>query len=329
MAHPGQRCSVLRPHSPLAAHVGLPNKAKRHCVPGPAGTLGTSGRQAVWGAQGAARSWGCQGPGNIQHPEENPRPVEHLGPGGIEDVRGASRTWGHWGAAAASSSWGHPEPWVASGTLLCTEYPASPRIQAASSPRGNPVPSWASSTWEHLGPQERTWDPAGHWDMGLSGIWGCTHILGGHPVRSCIPYPAASHTQQHPVPSSIPYREPQPRATPHWLPGTPFPPDRPKPLWSPLGLSEPRKQQSPAWVRAGCTQLAGRCPPSPIPPDSHGDSKGRAGTARHGTARHGTPRGEGGPCTHLIAQQHDDHVLLGVLVDLRQPGLRGSRAVSG
>lgn len=63
MAHPGQRCSILCPHSPLAAHVSLPGEGKCHRVPGPAGTLGASGKQVVWGAQGAARTGGIRDPG--------------------------------------------------------------------------------------------------------------------------------------------------------------------------------------------------------------------------------------------------------------------------
>lgn len=160
-AHPGQRCSVLCPHSPLAAHIGLPREGKCHHVPGVAGTLGASGKQAAWGAQGVARNWGCQGPGNIQCLEKNPGTVEHLGPGGIKDVGGYPGP-GDLGQ--------HPGSRGASGSLLGIKYPASSRIQGASSPPGksgtqldighleasgipreNLGPGWASGTWGYLG----------------------------------------------------------------------------------------------------------------------------------------------------------------------------------
>lgn len=37
----------------------------------------------------------------------------------------------------------------------------------------------------------------------------------------------------------------------------------------------------------------------------------------------GARREKTGPDSHLVSQQHEDHVLLGIFLDLRQPGLYG------
>lgn len=132
--------------------------------------------------------------------------------------------------------------------------------------------------------------------------------FGGPGTQEC-PLPRGEPAE-HPAPSThtgsthtgiAPYREPQPGAALLWLPGRRLP-GPPSPLGSP-----------PAWI-----PLEGRQPPRP-----HPSSEARPGQ--------GQPRGGGGRglYTHLIAQQHDDHVLLRVLVDLRQPGLRGQRGCVG
>lgn len=74
-------------------------------------------------------------------------------------------------------------------------------------------------------------------------------------------------------------------------------PPPPKPLGSPLGLAEPRNQQSPS-EGAGRVHPAGRQSAHRAPSlHSHGDGKGRARPARHGTA---TRRVKGDPTRTLL-----------------------------
>lgn len=193
--------------SPSPAMLHLPSSRPSHCSHQPAKGRKVSphtraswhpGKQAMWGVQGAAGNWGCQGPRNIQCPEANPVPVEHLEPGGIEDV-GAHPGPGDTGDLGQHpvGTCGHPGPRGASGTLLGIKYPASSRIQRATSPRGK------SNTQSVIGHSAASGTPGENVGPGwASGTWGYLGSGGASRTWVVIPYPAASRTHQHPVPGA-------------------------------------------------------------------------------------------------------------------------------
>lgn len=154
---------------------------------------------------------------------------QHPVPGGIQDPGGLLvPCW-------ASSTQHHPGS---------REHPV---------PLENPVPSWTLGTWKHLGSPERTWDLVGHLGLGATWDLGVHPRLGRHPISSSIPY------LEHPVPGA------SASCCPPLAAGDTGPCSHPKPLGSPLGLAEPRKQQSPVEGTGRVLWQAER-PLSPIPP---------------------------------------------------------------
>lgn len=162
----------------------------------------------------------------------------------------------------------HPGPREASGTLLGTEYTASSRIQGASSPRGKSStqlgighPAASGVTGENLGPG---------W---ASGTWG--YLRSGGASRTGW----ASHVQQHPIPAAPPAGA-SASCCPLLAAGDNGRPGPPKPLGSPLGLTEPRKQQSRV-KGAGRVLQQAEHPLSPTPPQP----RGWQGQGGHSTAQ--------------------------------------------
>lgn len=152
----------------------------------------------------------------------------------------ALRMWGHIQDLGTLGTWDSTQ-WVPVGIrdpggLLVPCWASSiqhhPGFREQPVPGENPIPNLSLGTQQHLGPLERMWVLVGH--LGLGVTWD----LGVHPGPGW-----SSHTQQHPVPTSIQYREhPILGASASCCPPlaagdtTPPPPNPQKPLGSPLGL---------------------------------------------------------------------------------------------